>query len=155
MIKMSADFKDFLRLLSEKKVEYLLIGGYAVVYYGYIRNTGDMDIWVRMTEENARLTAEALEEFGYAPKDKALPFLIKPDKILRMGIPPFRLEVSTGIDGVEFDSCYSKRKIIYVDDIPVNIINLDDLIKNKKASGRLKDLADVEELEIRNKNQLS
>ena len=66
-------------------------------------------------------------------------------------MPPFRLEVSTGIDGVEFEECYAKRTVFKMDDIPVNLISLDDLIKNKKASGRLKDLADVEELEIRNK----
>ena len=68
-----------------------------------------------------------------------------------MGMPPFRLEVSTDIDGVEFEECYAKRSLFYVDDIPVNLIGFDDLIKNKKASGLLKDLADVEELEIRNK----
>lgn len=151
MMKMSADFKDFLKLLSDKKIEYLLIGGYAVVYYGYVRNTGDMDIWVRQTEHNAELTAEALEEFGYAPKTEVLPYLIQPNKILRMGMPPFRLEISTSIDGVQFDECYAKRTVFHIDDIAVNLISLDDLIKNKKASGRLKDLADVEELEIRNK----
>lgn len=151
MMKMSADFKDFLKLLSDKKIEYLLIGGYAVVYYGYVRNTGDMDIWLRRTDRNAELAAEALEEFGYAPKTETWPYLKQADKILRMGMPPFRLEVSTDIDGVEFEECYAKRTIFHIDEIPVNLIGLDDLIKNKKASGRLKDLADVEKLEIRNK----
>lgn len=151
MMRMSADFRDFLKLLSDKKIEYLLIGGYAVVYYGYVRNTGDMDIWVRKTEQNAERAAEALEEFGYAPKTEVLPYLNEPYKILRMGMPPFRLEVSTGIDGVEFEECYARRTVFHIDDIPVDLISLDDLIQNKKASGRLKDLADVEELEIRNK----
>ena len=150
-MKVSKDFKDFLKLLNDKNVEYLLIGGYAVVYYGYVRNTGDMDIWVRMTHENAEATAEALDEFGYAPKAEALPFLLEPGKILRMGMPPFRLEVSTRIDGVEFDECYLNRTEFQMGEISVNLISLDDLITNKKASGRLKDLADVEELEIRNK----
>src|SRR5688572_31845570 len=111
MMKMSADFKDFLKLLNAKNVEYLVIGGYAVVHYGYVRNTVDLDIWIRVTNDNAKLTAEALEEFGYAPKDAALPYLKTPGKILRMGVPPFRLEVSTYIDGVEFDDCFPNRQI--------------------------------------------
>ena len=150
MMKVSEDFKDFLRLLSEKNVEYLLVGGYAVVYYGYVRNTGDIDFWIRLTPENAKAAAEALDEFGYAPKAESLPHLIQPGKILRMGFPPFRIEVSTEIDGVDFDDCYPRRTVLYIDDLPVNLISLEDLLINKKASGRLKDLADVEELEKRN-----
>lgn len=152
-MKVSKDFKDFLRLLNDKNIEYLLIGGYAVVYYGYVRNTGDMDIWVRMTKQNLEAAAGALDEFGYAPKAETLPFLNEPNKILRMGMPPFRLEVSTAIDGVDFDECYANRVVFNIDEIPVTLISLDDLLINKKASGRLKDLADVEELERRNKPQ--
>ena len=144
---MNADFADFLRLLTEKNVDYLIIGGFAVGHYGYVRNTGDFDIWVRLTDENVELTAESLEEFGYAPKEKSLPYLKNPEKILRMGMPPFRLEVSTSIDGVEFEECFPRRKTIDLDRMAINFIGYDDLIVNKKASGRLKDLADVEELE--------
>jgi len=151
MMKMSADFRDFLKLLSGKNIEYLLVGGYAVVYYGYVRDTGDMDIWVKTTPDNARLVAEALDEFGYAPKDKALPYLTQPGKILRMGIPPFRLEISTEIDGVDFNECYANRTTLIFEGFPINLISLPDLIRNKEASGRLKDLADVEELKARNK----
>ena len=150
-MKVSADFKDFLKLLNEKKVEYLLIGGYAVGYHGYPRPTGDMDIWIRLSNENALLAAEALEDFGYAKKEQSLPVLLKPDQILRMGFPPFRLELSTGIDGVDFDDCYADRVFLQIDDVPVTLIALKDLLINKRAAGRLKDLADVEELEKRNK----
>lgn len=150
-MKVSADFKDFLKLLNEKKVEYLLIGGYAVSYHGYPRPTGDMDIWIRFSNENAVLAAEALEEFGYATKDQSLPMLLQLGKILRMGFPPFRLEVSTAIDGVEFDACYANRLLLKIDDIPVTLIGYHDLLTNKRAAGRLKDLADVQELENRNK----
>ena len=146
-MKMNADFVDFLKLLTVRKVDYLIIGGFAVAHYGYVRNTGDFDIWVRQTDRNVELTADALEEFGYAPKEKSLPFLKEPGKILRMGMPPFRLEVSTSIDGVEFDECFLRRSIVGLDDMPINFIGYDDLLVNKKASGRLKDLADVEELE--------
>lgn len=150
-MKVSADFKDFLKLLSEKKVEYLLIGGYAVGYHGYPRSTGDMDIWIRFTQENAVLTAEALEEFGYSKKDQSLAVLLQFGKILRMGFPPFRLEVSTEIDGVTFDECYANHVVVKVDDISITLIGYEDLLTNKRASGRLKDLLDVEELEGRNK----
>jgi len=149
-MKISKDFEDFLKLLHGKKVEYLIIGGYAVNHYGYVRNTGDLDIWVRLNEGNISLVAEALDEFGYAPKEESLKYLRIPGKILRMGIPPFRLEVSTNIDGVMFEDCYPHRVTLTVNEFPVNIISYDDLIKNKKSAGRLKDLADVEELEIRN-----
>jgi len=149
-MKISEDFKDFLKLLYEKNVEYLLIGGFAVVYYGYVRNTGDMDIWIRLTSQNVELTADALDEFGYATKEQTLPYLSQPGRILRMGMPPFRLEVSNEIDGVEFDECYSKRVTLNVEGIPINLISLSDLIENKQASGRHKDLADVEELKMRN-----
>ena len=147
MMKMSADFADFLRLLTERKVDYLIIGGYAVGHYGYVRNTGDFDIWVRLTDQNVELTADALEEFGYAPKEKSLPYLKDPEKILRMGMPPFRLEVSTSIDGVEFEDCFPRKKTVEYNGMAIHFIGYDDLIANKKASGRLKDLADVEELE--------
>ena len=147
MLKMSADFVDFLRLLTAKGVDYLIIGGYAVGHYGYVRNTGDFDIWIRLTEENASLTAEALDDFGYAPKEQSLPYLLDPGKILRMGMPPFRLEISTSIDGVEFDACFPRKETVEHEGMIINFIGYEDLIANKKASGRLKDLADVEELQ--------
>lgn len=143
---MSADFVDFLRLLTDKKVDYLIVGGYAVGLYGYVRNTGDFDMWVRQTDQNVELVADALEEFRYAPKDRSLPFLKVSGKILRMGMPPFRLEVSTAIDGVEFDSCFKRKSVLDLNGMPINFIGYEDLIVNKRASGRLKDLADVEEL---------
>lgn len=146
-MKMSADFADFLKLLTERKVDYLIIGGYAVGHYGYVRNTGDLDIWIRISDENLERAAGALDEFGYAPKEDSLPFLKTPGKIIRMGMPPFRLEVSTTIDGVEFDDCYNRRETVQQGDILINFISYKDLLINKKASGRLKDLADVEELE--------
>jgi hypothetical protein len=88
---------------------------------------------------------------GYASKEQCLPVLLELGKILRMGFPPFRMEVSTDIDGVDFDACYANRILLNVDNIPVTLIGYEDLLTNKRAAGRLKDLADVEELENRNK----
>lgn len=141
-----ADFKEFLKSLNEKKVEYLLIGGYAVGYYGYVRATADMDCWIACTEENAAKTLAALREFGFDLPDSTRETFLKPDSVARMGVPPFRIELLTSISGVSFDVCYAERVIDTIDGVTVPIISLRHLKINKKASARLKDLADLENL---------
>ena len=141
-----ADFKEFLRSLNEKKVEYLLIGGYAVGYYGYVRATADMDVWVACNEENAARTLAALREFGFDLPDSTRETFLKADNVARMGVPPFRIELLTSISGVSFDACYAERVIDTIDGVTVPIISLQHLKMNKKASARLKDLADLEHL---------
>lgn len=141
------DFKEFLKLLNSKQVEYLLIGGYAVSYYGYSRATADMDIWVAINPDNARRVAEAIHEFfGYPVEGATANLFLQENKVARMGVPPFRIEVLTTISGVDFAECYAQRTIEIFDDIPVNLISLQHLKINKKASGRLKDLNDLENL---------
>lgn len=140
------DFKEFLKLLNEHKVRYLLIGGYAVGYHGYPRATDDLDIWIAIHPENAQNIVSVLKAFGL--EDPALTpelFLQKP-KIIRMGHPPMRLEISTSISGVEFDECYQTRIMDKLDGVEVNLIDLEHLKQNKKASGRAKDIADLENL---------
>lgn len=141
--RLPQDFKDFLKLLNSKRVEYLLIGGYAVGYYGYPRPTGDMDIWISTERENAKRLVVALEEFGFA---SSLEVFLEENKVVRMGVPPFRLEILTTIDGVSFPDCYSERTHVELDEVEVDLISLRDLKTNKKASGRLKDLSDLENL---------
>jgi hypothetical protein len=141
--RLPQDFKDFLKLLNSKRVEYLLIGGYAVGYYGYPRPTGDMDIWISAERENAKRLVVALEEFGFA---SSLEVFLEKNKVVRMGVPPFRLEILTTIDGVSFPDCYSERTHVVLDEVEVDLISLRDLKTNKKASGRLKDLSDLENL---------
>jgi hypothetical protein len=140
------DFKEFLRLLNANKVEYLLIGGYAVGYYGYARATADMDVWIAPGVENAARTVSTLREFGFDVPELSEELLLEPDNILRMGIPPFRLEVLSSISGVSFAECYAERVVDIIDDVDVPIISLLHLRINKKASGRLKDLTDLEHL---------
>ena len=145
-LQLPPDFKEFLKLLKEYNVRYLLIGGYAVGYHGYPRATEDLDIWVAIHPENAQKLVSVLKVFGF--DDPALTpelFLQKP-KIIRMGFPPIRLEITTSISGVEFDECYQKRIVDQLDGIEVNLIDLEHLKKNKKASGRAKDIADLENL---------
>lgn len=140
------DFRDFLKLLNENKVEYLLIGGYAVTYHGYLRSTYDMDIWVGISPNNAKRMVKVMEAFGFTKGDVSPSLFLSEKCIIRMGVPPVRLEVLTSISGVDFETCYNRRIVDVVDDVEVSIINLSDLRKNKAASGRNKDLNDLERL---------
>jgi hypothetical protein len=124
----------------------LLIGGYAVGYYGFVRATGDMDIWVKIDPSNAIQIVKALQEFGFAVPELSYELFMQEEKIIRMGVPPLRLEILTTISGVEFAKCFDNRLTDQIDGIDVNLINLEDLKINKKASGRLKDLLDLENL---------
>ena len=142
-IRLQVDLKEFLRLLASNKVQYLLIGGYAVGYYGYPRPTGDLDVWIATSPQNAQRVVSALGQFGFNASTK---MFLKENSLVRMGVPPFRLEILTTIDGVDFAECYAARNSVVIDGIEVDLINLHDLRLNKKASGRLKDLSDLENL---------
>jgi len=145
-IEVPLDFKEFLKLLNEKGVRYLLIGGYAVGYHGYPRATNDMDVWIAIHRDNAQKIVDVLREFGFDHPDLTPELFLQENKIIRMGNPPMRLEISTGISGVEFEECYTSRIVDTLDGVQVNIIDLTHLKANKKAAGRLKDLADLENL---------
>jgi hypothetical protein len=145
-IELPPDFKEFLKLLNEKNVRYLLIGGYAVGYHGYPRATNDMHVWIAVHPDNAKRIVEVLREFGFDLPELVPDLFLKKDKIIRMGNPPMRLEISTGISGVEFEESYASKIVDTLDGVQVNIIDLPHLKNNKKAAGRLKDLADLENL---------
>src|SRR5690606_35985404 len=133
------DFKDFLKLLNENAVDYLLIGGYAVAYYGYPRATVDMDVWVAISPGNAEKTTRALRDFGFDVPELSAELFLSPNKVVRMGVPPLRIEVLTTISGVSFDECFRHRTVAEIDGVPVSLISLEHLKINKRASGRLKD----------------
>lgn len=140
------DFKEFLKLLEENEVRYLLIGGYAVSIHGYARTTLDMDIWIGMDDENARRMVDVMASFGFS-RDELNPEIFLDERcLIRMGLPPLRLEVLTMIDGIEFSPAYERRVEPRVDDLRIKVISLEDLRTNKKASGRNKDLADLDHL---------
>ncbi|HRJ88848.1 MAG TPA: nucleotidyltransferase [Pyrinomonadaceae bacterium] len=149
-IRLPQDFKEFLKLLEANEVKYLLVGGYAVGVYGYPRPTGDIDIWVSNAPKNAERAIEALRQFGFDSPDLSPSLLMLEKSIIRMGVPPFKIEVITHIDGVKFDECYPRKNRIEIDGCPASVICLEDLLINKKASGRPKDLNDVIELENSN-----
>jgi hypothetical protein len=140
------DFKDFLQLLHSEQVEYLLVGGYAVAQYGYPRTTGDLDVWIAASEGNAAKVATVLRKFGFSAASVSAEMFSKPDQIIRMGVPPICIDVITGASGVEFGACYARRIHQLMDGVDVAIIHPDDLKQNKKASGRSKDLNDLENL---------
>jgi hypothetical protein len=145
-LELPPDFKEFLKLLNAQQVEYLLIGGYAVGYYGYPRATADMDIWIAVHPQNAKRVVSALREFGFDVPGLSLDLFLKEGQIIRMGEPPLRIEIATTISGVEFDECFAERRVEVFDDIQINFISLKHLKVNKKASGRHKDLNDLENL---------
>lgn len=143
-LELPNDFKEFLKLLRAHGVEYLLIGGYAVGVHGRPRFTNDLDIWVALAPVNARRVVEALKEFGFEDPGLSVDLFLKPDSIVRMGVEPVRIEIATAISGVEFQECYRERVDTELDGVAVSVINLHHLRINKLASGRSKDLADLE-----------
>ena len=142
-INLHPDFKELLKLLNAHNVEYLLVGGYAVGSYGYVRATADLDIWVNCTKENSLKLVNALEEFGFGDNVNEAMFR-KDNNIVRMGLPPFRIEIMTSVSGVSFTECYERRNDLELEGLTINIIGLEDLKKNKLASARHKDLTNLE-----------
>lgn len=146
MIPLPRDFRDFLKLLNANRIRYLVVGGYAVAYHGYVRYTGDLDIFVELSRENAERMTRALHEFGFDLPEVKPSLFLRRGKIIRMGYEPMRLEILNEIDGVTFEECYQRKQIARVSGLRINFIALPQLLKNKRASGRQKDLADVEAL---------
>jgi hypothetical protein len=144
--QLTADFREFLRLLNANRVEYLLVGGYAVGLHGYPRATIDLDVWIRASDENAARVLSSLGAFGFDVPSLEPRLFVDPRSIVRLGVPPFRIEVMTSIDGVEFAPCRSRAVEFDLDGVSVPVISLPDLKVNKRAAGRHKDLADLENL---------
>src|ERR1700689_4423953 len=121
---LARDFKEFLKSLNSNRVEYLLIGGYAVAVHGHVRATNDLDIWVGIHPDNAKRIDRALREFGFASPILAPNLFLAQNKVVRMGLPPVRIEILTSISGVEFEPCYAERETIQVEEIVVPVISL-------------------------------
>jgi len=145
-IRLPTDFVEFLRLLRSEGVEYLLVGGYAVSLYGYPRATADIDVWVRRSAENAEKVVAAIRGFGFDVPSLSADLFLRPEQVIRLGLPPLRIEVLTSVSGVEFDDCWAARREMLLDGEPVWLPSLDDLRRNKAASGRPKDLEDPRHL---------
>jgi hypothetical protein len=124
----------------------LVVGGYAVVYHGYVRTTGDLDIWVALNVENAAKTESAIRSLGFNPPGLKAGWFARRGSVLRIGQEPLRFDIINDLDGVTFAQCYPRRITANLDGIEVNLISLPDLKTNKRASGRNKDLADLDYL---------
>ena len=135
-----------MKLLNRNKVEYLLVGGYAVGYHGYPRATADMDIWVAINQKNAGRIISVLKKFGFDSPDLSEDIFLKEKQVIRMGQPPVRIELLTTLSGVGFDECFKEKSQVAIEDIKVNIISLKHLKINKAAAGRYSDKADLEKL---------
>lgn len=140
------DFREFVGLLNDRHVEYLVVGAFAVGAHGHPRYTGDIDIWVRPSADNADKVVAVIEAFGFAGFRLAARDFSEPGRVLQLGQPPRRIDVMTSIDGVAFETAYPRRLVADVEGLAVAFIGLEDLMANKRATGRPKDRIDFEEL---------
>jgi len=145
-VNLPPDFREFLKLLNDHEVEYLLVGGYAVAYHGYPRATTDMNIWVGIHPLNAQRLVNAIRAFGFDMPELSPEVFLKEQQVIRMGVPPVRIEIVTSASGVDFEACYAARVVDELDGVTVNVIDLEHLKINKKAAGRHRDLDDLENL---------
>jgi len=144
---LNSHYKDILLILSEKKVKFLLVGAYAMSVHGYPRSTMDIDILIMPDPANALLVLQALEDFGAPVGDLSAQDLQQEGLIFQIGVAPCRIDILTSIDGLKFEDAYARSDEVKIEGIPIHVLSVPDLIVNKRATGRTKDLADAEMLE--------
>jgi predicted nucleotidyltransferase len=144
---LNRDFKEFVKSLNDNNVRYLIVGGYAVAFHGHPRYTKDLDVWIDLSPENAANVVRALSEFGFGSLGLQAHDFLVPDQVVQLGYPPSRIDILVMLKGVDFASCYASRIPIEIEGVTVNFIDLDHLRMNKRATGRLQDLADLESLQ--------
>ena len=141
---LSQDFREFIQSLRDNDVRYLVVGGYAVALHGYPRYTKDMDIWIEMSQINAAKILLALDQFGFGSMGFTAEDFLNSDVVIQLGYPPNRIDLLTSLSGVDFETCYEARIEVEVENLSINFIDLENLKKNNRASGRAQDLADLE-----------
>lgn len=141
------DFRDLFATFNAKQVEYLVVGAHALAVHGHVRATKDLDLWVRPDLGNGKKVCEALREFGAPISELKAEDFATESLIFQVGVAPVRIDIITAVDGVKFEECWAKRVSSRYGDQPVSVLSREDLIRNKRASGRLQDLADLEKLE--------
>jgi hypothetical protein len=144
---LNKDYREMLQCLADEGVKFLLVGAYAVAAHGYPRATMDIDIWVMPSPHNAKAVLKALRRFGAPLHGLSLSDLLKDDTIFQIGVAPRRVDIITGASGLRFEDAFARSAEVSIEGIQVRIPSVDDLIRNKRASGRTKDLADAEALE--------
>jgi len=146
---LTSDLREFIASLNSNAVEYLIVGAFAVSFHGYPRYTGDLDIFIRPTPENADRVLRAISEFGFGSLKVAKEDLQNPDLVVQLGRSPVRIDLLTSISGVAFDEAWAGRCDATIDGLRTQYIGRDELIRNKEATGRARDLGDAEELRKR------
>jgi hypothetical protein len=146
-MSLNRDFVEFIECLNARRVEYLLVGGYALAFHGRPRYTKDIDFWVHPTRENAARLLEALGDFGFGEMELTVDDFCIPGQVVQLGMPPSRIDLVTSVTGLEFDAAFSRRIETEYAGVPLTVIHRDDLVANKRAVGRPRDILDAEELE--------
>jgi hypothetical protein len=146
-IHLPPDFKEFIQCINSAGVEYMLVGGYAVGFHGAPRFTGDMDIWVADSSDNAAKLGQALEQFGFREPQVVSGAFFEKNSVFRIGRPPLQIDLLTEVSGRRFSDCYARRERLNADGVEISVIGLEDLKENKRAAGRAKDLGDLESLQ--------
>ena len=146
-MELQPDFKELLVLLNAHKVDYLIVGGYALAFHGAPRFTGDIDIYISTTPENAERVHSTLKEFGFESVGLTTKDFTQADHVIQLGVPPVRIDFVTTIDGVDWAAAWAGRKQGEYGGVPVYFLGRAEFIRNKKTCGRLKDLADIEALQ--------
>lgn len=152
-VRLHPDFLDFIKAFNEVEVKYMLVGGYAVIFHGYARNTGDMDIWVEKTPENYQRIKQAFLIFGMPVFDMTLENFLDSERmdVFSFGTPPVSIDIITELKGLDFEETYSFAEEKNSERTPIKIISLHKLLEAKKASGRPKDLQDIQHLQKKRK----
>jgi predicted nucleotidyltransferase len=145
-MEIRTDFKELLELFNKHKVEYLIVGGYALAFHGAPRLTRDIDLFVRPTSENAERILLALDEFGFGSLNLSREDFTTPGMVIQLGVPPVRVDIITRVSGVPWEKADAGKVSGYYGDTPVFFIGREDFIANKRATGRAKDAADIEAL---------
>lgn len=145
-MEIQQDFRDLLELFNSHKVEYIIVGGYALAFHGAPRYTGDIDIYVKPDAGNAQQIVSALDEFGFGSVGLAAADFEKPGQVIQLGVPPVRIDIITSIGGVSWDEAFTGQVAGKYGDIQVYYLGREQFLKNKRAVGRKKDLADIEAL---------
>ncbi len=140
---LSRDFSDILSAFSDEKVDYMVVGGYAIAFYGFLRGTGDFVLFIRISDENASRVLSALSSFGAPLGELGIVDLMRPGTVFQMGVPPNRIDIINHMDGVDFDEAWVNRSSIELEGHTIPVIGKRELLKNKQAMGRPKDLADI------------
>ncbi len=145
-MKTSKDLREFVALLNSRKIKYLLVGGYAVAYHGLPRYTEDIDFLIETSPENASLVATAINDFGFANLGLKTDDFLAPENVIQLGRAPNRIDLLTSVTAVSFEEAWKTKVQTELDGLPVWVISKDLLVKNKLATGRRQDLADVERI---------